>query len=134
MNKFAVLAILVAVFSVSFSACAQPAQNNNVLAPDAFKEKLAATPNALLIDVRTPEEVAECQIAGASNINFNAPDFKAQMEKLDRTRPLFIYCAAGGRSAKACNAVKDMGFPVVYDLKGGFNAWRNTINAMMSCQ
>ena len=37
---------------------------------------------------------------------------------------LFVYCAAGKRSAKAAEILKEKGFKEVYQLKGGLDAWK----------
>jgi rhodanese-related sulfurtransferase len=44
--------------------------------------------------------------------------------KLDRERPVFIYCAAGGRSRQTMTRMQRMGFREVRDLEGGMGAWR----------
>ena len=63
-----------------------------------------------LIDVRTPQEFSGGHIKNAVNIDFNAPSFKDQISELDREQPFLIYCAAGGRSAKAASLMNSMGF------------------------
>ncbi len=70
--------------------------------PKTFKDKVAsAGANAVLLDVRTPEEVAEGIIPGAVNIDFRAPDFAEKIAELDKDKTYFVYCKVGGRSAKA---------------------------------
>ena len=76
-----------------------------------------------LIDVRTPQEYDEGHIEKASNIDFNAPDFNERISKLDKEQPFLIYCAAGGRSAKAAALMQSLGFKKVYELKGGYRNW-----------
>jgi rhodanese-related sulfurtransferase len=76
-----------------------------------------------LIDVRTPQEYHEGHIEKASNIDFNAPDFNEQISKLDKEQPFLIYCATGGRSAKAGSLMQSLGFKKVYELKGGYRNW-----------
>ena len=76
-----------------------------------------------LIDVRTHQEYHEGHIEKASNIDFNAPDFNEQISKLDKEQPFLIYCAAGGRSAKAGALMQSLGFKKVYELKGGYRNW-----------
>lgn len=88
-----------------------------------FKEKLEESPNALLVDVRTGQEVANGYIAGAKNIDFYAPDFKDQILKLDKEKPIFVYCASGGRSGQTKQMLNSNGFHEVYNLQGGFTAW-----------
>lgn len=109
--------------SFLFLACQQAAENK-VLTPQEFQQQLAATPDALLLDVRTPGEVAKGVLDGATVINFRAPDFKEQLAQLPQDRPVFVYCAAGGRSGKTAALLKAQGFSVVYDLQGGITAWQ----------
>lgn len=79
--------------------------------------------NGLLLDVRTPEEFEEGHIEGATLINFFDPDFADQIEKLDKTRAVYVYCKAGGRSARAMQMMNELGFLEVYNLSGGYGAW-----------
>ena len=125
MKYYLIFALLFGV--LSFSACAQKTtadKHTQVLAVADFKTKLAATENALLLDVRTPDEVAAGKIDGSQNIDYNAADFKAQLTKLDPKRPIFVYCAKGGRSGKTTPMLEELGFTQIYDLEGGFSAWK----------
>lgn len=94
------------------------------LAPEDFQKKLKATEQAILIDVRTPAEVQQGMIPGAVPIDYNSPDFKSKVSKLDKSKPYFVYCAAGGRSSKAASLMEEMGFKKVYNLSGGITAWQ----------
>jgi len=76
-----------------------------------------------VIDVRTPEEFSEGFIEGAVNINFFDPEFKANVDKLDKEGNYLVYCKSGGRSKKALHLMKDIGFINVYSLTGGIKAW-----------
>jgi len=88
-----------------------------------FAAKLA-DPNAQLVDVRTPDEHAEGAIEGAVNINYHDKDFAEQIAgKLDKNKPVLLYCAGGVRSAKAAKIVKKQGFTQIYDLKNGYGGW-----------
>ncbi|HMQ75598.1 MAG TPA: rhodanese-like domain-containing protein [Flavobacteriales bacterium] len=92
--------------------------------PARFAKVIAEKPGQVL-DVRTPEEWATGVIAGARFIDFNAGGFKsAAAAMLDRTKPVFVYCAAGGRSYRASKQLKELGFAEVYDLVGGMGAWK----------
>jgi len=79
--------------------------------------------NGTLLDVRTIGEVENGAIEGAVNIDFNGPSFKDELTKLDKSKPVYVYCASGGRSGKAMNMMKDMGFSEVYNLIGGYGNW-----------
>jgi rhodanese-related sulfurtransferase len=103
-------------------ACESEAQTK--LAPDAYQAALQAAQNVQLVDVRTPDEFRSGHLAGAMNINFHDTDFAQQMARLDKEKPLMVYCAVGGRSGKAAAQLTQMGFKNVTDLQGGFNAWK----------
>ena len=79
---------------------------------------------AQLIDVRTPREFSNGFIEGAKNIDYNGDSFEKQMKKLDKTKPVLVYCAAGGRSENAAELLQEWGFKEVYDLEGGYNGWK----------
>jgi thioredoxin len=88
-----------------------------------YAEKLSKNENAQLIDVRTPEEFASEKINDAKNINWNGSDFVAQAEKLDKSKPVFVYCKVGGRSAQAADKLAELGFTEIYNLDGGIMKW-----------
>jgi len=98
---------------------AQPAKGVELLPPAVYSEKLKATPDAQIIDVRTPLEFSGEHLDNAININWNGNDFEAKAAKLDKTKPVFVYCKLGGRSESAAAKLSEMGFTKVYDLKGG---------------
>ena len=89
------------------------------LAPQEFIAKIKATKDVQLLDVRSPKEWQDGKIASSTCINFFDADFKQQLEKLDKNKPVFIYCASGGRSGKAMPILQEAGFKQVYNLAGG---------------
>ncbi len=95
---------------------------NKVVSPQEFKNLLKLE-NRQLIDVRTSEEYSAGKIDNATNIDYYASDFKTKMSKLDKSKPVLVYCAAGGRSGKTAEMLREMGFQEVYDLKGGYGSW-----------
>lgn len=88
-----------------------------------FKAKFEGKNDVQVLDVRTPNEIAQGKIDGASENNFMGPNFEQNLAKLDKNKPVVVYCASGGRSAKAAAIMKENGFTVVYNLLGGFNAY-----------
>ncbi len=77
-----------------------------------------------LFDVRTPEEYNLGHINGAVNIDFkNEEIFNRSFEKLDKSKPVYLYCRSGNRSKKSADILIELGFSKVYDLKGGFIEW-----------
>ncbi len=94
----------------------------NVAAED-FEKLIKSKENAILLDVRTPKEVAEGHIANATNIDYFSPEFKAELAKLDKTRPVLVYCHSGRRSGNTMAALQEMGFSEVYNLETGIVGW-----------
>ncbi len=96
---------------------------NKVLAPEAFKN-FAANNEVTLLDIRTPKELKSTgYIKGAKNIDFYDGGFKDAMKSLDKSKPVMVYCASGGRSGKTAGMLKALKFKEVYDLDGGMGAW-----------
>jgi len=93
------------------------------LNPKDFKQQMEKEPGTVL-DVRTPQEVAEGVISGAVNINLFDEDFSDRAAKLDKNKPVYVYCKVGGRSANAAGQLVGMGFKEVYNLTGGMDAWK----------
>lgn len=103
-----------------FVSCAQQPQVKHV-EKNTFQELM--NQDVQLIDVRTPEEYSAGHLYKAQNIDFKAPDFQEQISKLDKNKPVLIYCAAGGRSARASVVFETLGFKKIFDLNGGYMAW-----------
>jgi rhodanese-related sulfurtransferase len=98
------------------------AKPDTVLNPLDFDAKFKATENAILLDVRTPEEIAGGKIANAQNIVWD-DSFADKLSSLEN-KPIFIYCGSGIRSAKAAAVLKGKGYNQVYELEGGMKAWK----------
>jgi rhodanese-related sulfurtransferase len=86
-------------------------------------DKLRADKQKPILDVRTPKEFAAGHIAGATNIDINDPEFEQKVAALDKSKTYLVHCAAGGRSAKACEKLTQLHFANLYNLKGGLKAW-----------
>ncbi|MFM8741406.1 MAG: rhodanese-like domain-containing protein [Cytophagales bacterium] len=97
-------------------------QGQEVLSPKVFQKKLDETKHAFLLDVRTPEEVANGKIEGASNVVFDS-NFAGKLSQIPK-QPIFVYCAGGIRSAKAAKVLRNNGYAQVFELEGGFSAWK----------
>ncbi len=95
-----------------------------VLEPNKFNDLLYIEENTQILDVRKPKEYEIGHIKEARNANINSSDFKVNVAELDKERPVFVYCQAGMRSAKAAEELEEMGFKEVYELEGGIAAWK----------
>ena len=117
-----ILFILLSLILTGSVGWSQPVPQN--LDVRSFNEKMRQTPAKTVLDVRTKQEVAGGMLPGAVNIDFFAPDFADQVRRLDKTKPVFVYCAVGGRSGKATQQLQQAGFKAVYNLSGGMQAWQ----------
>jgi len=122
MNLFS-FAILWTV-AIFVSACSQQNVAGGKLSPDEFEKLIASTPNAQIIDVRTPEEYTSGHVAHAVNMDINSADFADKINTLDKTKPVFVYCLSGGRSAGAVSMMQKSGFTTIYEMPGMI-AWNS---------
>ena len=118
------LAMLTFIAACSTSSNNVYAQVINKKVEKAEFSKLMKKSGVQLIDVRTSREFSNGFIAGAKNIDYNGDSFEKQIKKLDKNKPVLVYCAAGGRSENAAELLKEWGFQEVYDLIGGYNGWK----------
>ena len=112
------------VLLVVLASCSGSEKEKTLLSPKEFQAKLAATPGAMLIDVRMRDEVLEGYVKGAVNFDFKLPEFNQLIAGLDKSKPYFVYCASGVRSGKAAEKMRDLDFQHVYLLDGGLKAWK----------
>lgn len=93
--------------------------------------KLESDENAVVLDVRTPNEVAEGIIPNAIHIDiFKGQGFIDEVQQLDKTKTYFVYCKAGGRSGQACAVMNQLGFEHTYNLLGGFSEWKGEVSSL----
>lgn len=118
-----VLKATAALVLVMVAVACNQGNSQGLLDVNQFETKLNATPDAQLVDVRTTEEFNGGHLANARNIDYNAGDFVNRASMLDKSKPVFVYCLAGGRSASAAAELKKAGYKEVYDMKGGYRAW-----------
>jgi len=80
----------------------------------------------IILDVRTAQEYELSHITDAIHINYFAKDFWEEVEQLDKTKDILVYCRTGRRSIRACTLMKNGGFDnsKVFNLEGGFTEWQ----------
>jgi rhodanese-related sulfurtransferase len=105
------------------------------ISPEQAQE-LIAKGDALVVDVRDAPEVAQSgKVAGAVNIPRGMLEFRADPESpyydqsFAKDKTVILYCAAGGRAALSGQALKEMGYPEVYNM-GGFKDWADSGGAI----
>lgn len=65
---------------------------------------------ALILDVRTPGEIAEGYLEGALFVDFMADDFRDKIVELDKSADYLVHCRSGSRSGQAVVIMADLGF------------------------
>jgi thioredoxin len=88
-----------------------------------FKKEIENNPNVIVLDVRTPEEVAQGTIGNPSIINFYDSDFEKKISLMDKSKTIAVYCKGGGRSSQAAMLLEKNGFKNILNLEGGIMSW-----------
>lgn len=92
-----------------------------------LKQRMDSGEDVQLIDVRQPDEHAFAKIKGAKLIPLG--DIAKRIDELDANREIILHCKAGGRSAKAIEALQKAGYTgELKNLKGGITAWSNEVD------
>ena len=98
------------------------------LTQEEWQNALAEDANAIVLDVRTEEEVEEGIIPEAIHIDiYQGQGFIDQIEELDKSKTFYVYCRSGGRSAQACAIMNQLGFANTRNLLGGFSDWTGEV-------
>ena len=91
---------------------------------EEWRENIASDENAVILDVRTEQEVEEGYIPNAKHIDiYKAQEFLDELEELDKSKNYYVYCRSGNRSAQACAIMDQKGFNKTFNLLGGFSQW-----------
>ncbi len=124
--------LLIFFSSWLLNACSQannPAQTSEVkpllelVGPTEFNIKMKNN-LGVLIDIRTSSEQKKGIIPGALLMDFFSDNFETAINKMDKTKTYYIYCASGGRSSEASELMLKNGFMHVVDLDGGIKKWK----------
>jgi rhodanese-related sulfurtransferase len=106
------------------ASCKAQQDSSRKLNPDTF-EKGIGKADIQVLDVRTSGEYQGGHIKNALLADWNnKKEFNERIEYVDKNRPVYIYCLAGGRSAAAADWMRQNGFTNVLELLGGMNAWK----------
>ncbi len=96
----------------------------NWVTPQQAAKMMKTIPNLIVIDVRQGGEYQLGHIPGAINIPRGLLEFRITHVTKDPNRPILVYCLTGGRATLAVKALEKMGYKKIYNLKGGFKAWK----------
>jgi len=120
-NLFIILSVL-----TSFVVLGCKGQTNPEIKNISVQEmqELLKMDDVQLVDVRTPEEFHSGFIANAENMDYFSPSFDEEIKKLDKERPVVLYCKSGNRSYKSSVKLLELGFHKIYNLDGGIVKWQ----------
>jgi adenylyltransferase/sulfurtransferase len=96
------------------------------ITPVDLKKKLDAGENPFILDVREPNEYQINRIPGATLIPLG--ELPRRYQELPKDREIVTQCKMGGRSAKAQDFLKTVGFANVKNLKGGILEWIDKVD------
>lgn len=124
--KNSILVLLTLLLVSSCGSAQHKSTGSSVQTIDAqkFYDLMRVAPDAQVMDVRTPREFSVGHLPQAKNNNIGSPAFVEEAQKLDKNRPVFVYCRTGVRSERAAHELAKLGFKEVYDLGGGIMAWQ----------
>ena len=80
--------------------------------------------DAVLLDVREPEEYAYGHVPGA--VNLPQAELSTRLAEVPRDRPVFVICESGMRSLRSTQYLRQMGYDHVTNVRGGTAAWRKS--------
>jgi|SRR5688572_8337984 len=116
------------ILAFTFTACSQDAvKQTQLVAKDVSVQEFAQLMKdnpGLILDVRTKGEVAKGSIDNHVHLDIFNDNFESEIDKLDKNKPVYVYCAVGGRSSEAMQMMNKKGFKEVYNLAGGYTAWK----------
>jgi rhodanese-related sulfurtransferase len=88
--------------------------------------RLAANPDAKLIDVREDNEWEAAHAANAEHLGKGIIERDIETEVLDKATELILYCGGGYRSALVADVLQQMGYTNVWSMAGGWKAWKDS--------
>ena len=91
-----------------------------------LNQRIQSGKSPFILDVREEHEVVVGKIEETTHIPMN--QVAARLDEIDRNSEIIVYCKIGGRSAKICTLLTDQNFQNVKNLKGGIQAWSQTID------
>ena len=98
----------------------------NEVSVEDTRARIAADPNALLIDVREDNEWNEAHASAAIHLGKGIIERDIESTVPDKSTELILYCGGGYRSALAADVLQNMGYTNVWSMAGGWKAWKES--------
>jgi rhodanese-related sulfurtransferase len=93
----------------------------NEIDSESVRQRIAQGDDLLLVDIRTPAEVAQGMIPGSAEMPMHL--IPLRMSEIPKDRDVVLYCRSGARSYQACAYLMQQGYDRVLNLRGGIIAW-----------
>jgi rhodanese-related sulfurtransferase len=93
----------------------------NEIDSESLQRRLLDGEQILLVDIRTPAEIAQGAIPDALQMPMHL--IPLRLNELPKDRDVVLYCRSGARSYQACAFMMEHGFPRIINLRGGIIAW-----------
>lgn len=93
----------------------------NEIDSESLHGRIASGEDVLLVDIRTPAEIAQGAIPDAMQLPMHL--IPIRINELPRDRDVVLYCRSGARSYQACAYLLQQGYDRVLNLRGGIIAW-----------
>lgn len=107
-----------------FVSCKGQSDSSIKVNADDFSRDINSK-NVQVLDVRTAGEFKTGHIKNALQADWNNKEqFNERIKFVDKDKPVYVYCLAGGRSAAAADWMRKNGYTNVVELTGGINAWK----------
>ena len=117
-------------FALFIAACNRESAKTNATsailsAQQSFEliQKNQTNPDFMILDLRTPPEIAVGYLKNAIFLDFMVPGFSTKIAQLDKSKSYLVYCQSGYRSEKTYALMRSEGFRNVYEMSGGFGRW-----------
>lgn len=124
MRFLTALALSFALFAIPAFAADKGAHEASI---DEVEAMIKENKGVVVLDVRTKEEyTGDGHLPGAKLVDFLDDGFSKNVEQLglDKSKPVIVYCAVGGRAKRAADKMIELGFKDIILPKGSFNAWK----------
>ena len=108
------------------SAVPEPVAVGTEIEPADVKAKLDRGDNFFFLDVREPHEYKICSLPGTKLIPLG--EVGKRLGEIPKDEPIVVHCKSGGRSAKACDLLRQSGYKNVLNMKGGTLLWSDKVD------
>ncbi|WP_295409204.1 rhd_2599 family sulfurtransferase [uncultured Thiocystis sp.] len=93
----------------------------NEIDSESLRKRLTDGEDLLLVDIRTPAEIAQGAIPDALLMPMHL--IPLRLSELPKEREIVVYCRSGARSYQACAYLMQQGYERTLNLRGGIIAW-----------